>query len=315
MAESTTAFDMQNVVTASMLESILNAQLDAMDRNPDIVDVMAPLHIVGSPGCGKSSIVRSVCEKRGIEFIDFRASQCEPCDIRGLPVPNRENKCMDWFVNGIWPRNPEGKGVIFLDELDAADRSIQVSLCQLILDRNLGELYKVPRGYLIVAAGNLTTDKAVATTMSSALANRFTHVTLREDAESWCDWARENGVNSSVIGFINYKPSMLFNMEGENVAKGWPTPRSWARVSTICDEYNVPEDVLRVLIYGTVGNGAGLEFMEFYKTSRKFANILDVMRDPDAKFEMPEKADELHAVCSAMTYLMWRGKDAEDQQA
>ena len=66
-------------------------------------------------------------------------------------------------------------------------RSVQVSSYELVLDRRLGNLYSVPPGYLIVAAGNNTTDRAVAVTMSSALANRFMHVELKEDVESW--WA------------------------------------------------------------------------------------------------------------------------------
>ena len=82
--------DTHNVVTAQELSRILNMQLDEMERNPECVNVMAPLLIHGSPGCGKSTIVRTVCEDRGIEFIDCRLTQIEPCDIKGLPVPNRE---------------------------------------------------------------------------------------------------------------------------------------------------------------------------------------------------------------------------------
>ena len=176
--------DMHNVVTPAELYQILSMQLDRMEECPEDIKIMAPLLVRGSPGCGKSSIVRQVCEDRGIEFIDVRLAQMEPCDIRGLPVPNRENHSMEWYVNGTWPRNPKGKGIIFLDELTAADRSVQVSSYELILDRRLGNLYSVPPGYLIVAAGNNTTDRAVAVTMSSALANRFMHVELKEDVES-----------------------------------------------------------------------------------------------------------------------------------
>ena len=48
--------------------------------------------IVGPSGCGKSTIIRNICIERGIEFIDVRLAQMEPCDIKGLPVPNKEEK-------------------------------------------------------------------------------------------------------------------------------------------------------------------------------------------------------------------------------
>lgn len=315
MATKKSILDTHNVVSAVELQDILNIQLDALFEDPKIVMTLPPLLIHGSPGCGKSTIVRDVCKKRGIDFIDARLAQMEPCDIKGLPVPNKEEKVMDWFINGTWPRNPNGKGIIFLDEITSADRSIQVAAYELVLDRRLGKLYQVPPGYLIVAAGNNTTDKAVAMTMSSALANRFMHVELKEDAEAWLNWARINNIHPSVVGFIAYKPNMLFSMDdGQNLERGWPSPRSWERVSQMCHIYKNTKDVLlRKMVYGLVGNSTGVEFMEFYKLNAEFDNILQIMTDPNSIIHIPPQADRKYAMCSAMVYLLWRGKDKNEE--
>jgi len=309
--------DTHNVVTPAELYAILNMQLDHIQEHPSDVNIMAPCLVHGSPGCGKSSIVKQVCEDRGIDFIDVRLGQIEPADIRGLPVPNREEHVMEWYVNGTWPRNPKGKGIIFLDEITSCDRSIQVAAYELVLDRRLGNLYSVPPGYLIAAAGNNTTDRAVAVTMSSALANRFMHVELKEDIESWWKWAYASNIHPAVIGFIKFKPHMLFSMEeGQNLERGFPTPRSWERVSQLCHMYKDKSDeLLRKLVYGTVGNGAGVEFMEFYRINAEFANILDVMTDPNSKIVIPKEADRKHALVSGMVYLLWRGRDEKDEKA
>lgn len=310
--------DTHNYITAPELVKLISMQLDAMENDPDVVKTLPPVLVHGSPGIGKSSIVRHLAESRGIDFIDVRLTTMEPCDIRGLPVPNRDEKCMDWFVNGMWPRDPKGKGIIFVDEITSADRSLQVAAYELVLDRRLGKLYSVPPGYLIVAAGNLTTDRAVATAMSSALANRFLHVELRDDAEAWREWAQANNIHPAVVGFIGYKPGLLFNMDGENLTRGWPTPRSWERVSQMCKIYkDSTETLLRKIVYGTVGNGAGCEFMEFYKISAEFENVLDYMLDPtkDVKKLISTKADRNYALCSTMNYLLWKGKDEKDQTA
>ena len=312
--EKKSAISKTTYVSATELAAILNMQLDALHADPSIASTMPPLLIRGAPGCGKSSIVRSVCEARGIEFIDVRLAQMEPCDIKGLPVPDKEHKVMEWYVNGSWPRNPDGKGIIFLDEITAADRSIQVAAYELVLDRRLGKLYNVPPGYLIVAAGNNTTDRAVAMTMSSALANRFMHVDLKDDAEAWLKWAQINGIHPAVVGFITYKPGMLFSMDNEDLERGWPSPRSWERVSQMCLIYKSSTDrLLRKIVYGLVGPGAGVEFMEFWKLNDEFDNILDVMLNPEMEIRIPDRADKRYAMCSAMTYLLWRGKDKAEE--
>lgn len=318
MSKKSQVLDTSNKINTQQLIDILNLELNTIFADPDSVKIMPPLLIKGSPGCGKSSIVRSVCEERGIDFIDVRLSQIEPCDIKGLPVPNRENNTMDWFVNGTWPRDPNGKGIIFLDEITSADRSIQVAAYELVLDRRLGKLYQVPPGYLIVAAGNLTTDKAVATVMSSALANRFMHVQLQEDAESWLEWGRANNIHPSVLGFIAFKPNMLFNMEGENLSSGWPSPRSWERVSKICHIYEgSDETLLRTMVYGLIGNGTGVEFMAFHKLNAQFKNVLLYMIDPekDVSEIISDKAEMKYALTATIAYLVWKGKNEEDTNA
>ncbi len=309
--KTNTVIDIHNVVSPEEINKIINDSLDKIEKDPSMSEKLPPILIRGVPGCGKSSIVREICNKRGIEFIDIRLSQLEPCDIMGLPVPNKEKKSMEWYVNGRWPRNKDGKGIIFLDELTAADKSIQVAAYQLILDRCLGDLYQVPPGYLIVAAGNQTTDRAVATTMSSALANRFLHFTLKPDSEQWCNWGLSHNIHPSVMGFIRYKPGLLFSMEGQNLEMGWPTPRSWERVSTMTHIYNNDENILRKIVYGLVGNGAGVEFMEFFKLNKEFDNILDYMLSSDKVIKIPEKSDRRYALVSAMIYHLWRGEDED----
>lgn len=310
-------FDTHNIVNADELKDILNMYLDTINTSSsETYDTLPPILVRGSPGCGKSTIVKNICIERNIDFIDVRLPQMEPCDIKGLPVPNRENNTMDWFVNGTWPRDLNGKGIIFLDEITSADRSIQVAAYELILDRRLGKLYQVPPGYLIVAAGNLTTDKAVAMTMSSALANRFMHIELKENAEDWLIWARTHNIHPAVIGFITYKPNMLFNMENENLETGWPSPRSWERVSQICHMYNQPNDnLLRKMVYGLIGIGTGIEFIEFYKLNTEFDNIINIMLDPTAEINIPEQDDRKYALCTSMVYMLWKGKDKNDEEA
>ena len=304
--------DIHNRITADELAGLLRMQLKALEDDPKLAKLLPPLMVWGAPGLGKSTILRSVAEELGIGFIDVRLAQREPVDIRGLPVPGEDG--VNWLVASEWPRDPKSRGIILFDESTAADRSLQVAAYEFILDRRLGELYRVPDGWYICAAGNRTQDRAVAATMSSALANRFLHVEMTDDVESWIKWATAHSIHPAVTGFIRFRPSCLFNQEGENLERGWPSPRSWERVSHMVKQFgdnNV--SLLRKVVYGLVGNRAGVEFMEFFKLNATFDDVLEMMTDPAVKVKIPAEADRRYALCSAMTYLLWRGSGTEDE--
>ncbi|MBN1608121.1 MAG: hypothetical protein JW940_15925, partial [Polyangiaceae bacterium] len=150
---------------------IVAHQLDVLWSDPGHASVVPPLMLWGPPGVGKSAIFAQVAEERGIGFLDVRLAQREPVDIRGLPVPKEDG--VHWLTAAEWPRS--GRGLIVFDELTAADRSLQVAAYEFILDRRLGDLYRVPEGWYLCGAGNRSEDRAVTSTLSSALANRFCH--------------------------------------------------------------------------------------------------------------------------------------------
>ena len=307
------AVDLHNRVSGEELERLLKMQLTALAEDPSLAHQLPPLMVWGAPGLGKSSILKGVARELGIGFIDVRLAQREPVDIRGLPVPSENG--VKWLVASEWPRDPKSRGIILFDEITAADRSLQVAAYEFILDRRLGELYSVPDGWYICAAGNRTEDRAVAATMSSALANRFLHVEMQEDVESWIAWARTHDIHPSIMGFVRYRPRFLFNQEGENLERGWPTPRSWERVSRMLDRFKgEDEGLLRKVVYGLVGNRAGVEFMAFHELDERTENVLEMMTNPSVEIRIPERADRKYALCAAMTYLLWRGKNAKDEE-
>jgi len=315
--ESKEVLDIHNKVSPTELEKIIKKNMETILENPEMSKDIPPILIRSSPGMGKSTIVKEVAKEMGVGFIDARLAEMESCDIRGLPVPDNETKTMNWYVNGTWPKDKDSAGILFLDELTSCPRDVQVASYELILDRKLGTLYSLPKKWMIVSAGNNTTDRAIATAMSSALSNRFLHFELDANDEDWRLWAQRHDIHPSVIGFISYRPSMLHKMDGENLERGWPSPRAWERVSTMVklygDDGHSENPILRKIVYGLVGNGAGVEFMEFYKINQQFANVKELMTNPKADVVIPEKSDGKYALVSAMNYQLWRGKTAEEE--
>ena len=225
------------------------------------------------------------------------------------------------FIQQVWVIVPSAPHIkppesVAFDELTAADRSLQVAAYELILDRRLGDLYKVPDGWYICAAGNRVEDAAVSTTMSSALANRFMHVELGEDVDAWAHWANQHNIHPSVTGFLRFRPECLFRQNDENLERGWPTPRAWERVSIMMNIVPADdEELLRKLVYGLVGNRAGMEFIEFHKLNASFDDVRSMMLNPSVPVTIPQKVDRKYALCAAMAYYLWRGKDKAEAEA
>lgn len=308
------ALSSHNTVTSVQLTDIIRTSAKAVISDPKLGSFIPPTLVRGGAGVGKSSIVKDVAKELGIGFVDVRLAQLERVDISGLPsVEGGQTK---WNVPSMFPSDPKSKGILFLDEITAAPADCQVAAYSLVLDRKIPNSdYTLPDGWYICAAGNRVGDRAVARPLSSALANRFAHYELEVNEEEWNDWAVAHSIHPSVTGFLKYRPALLFKMEGQNLECGWPSPRSWERVSSVLPLFEGSEEVLQKVVYGLVGETVGCEFMAFHKMQKKFGDVLRMLTDPKAEVEVPKKSDERYAFCSAVVYHVWAGSsDADDKR-
>ena len=248
---------------------------DLRDSICNLYKAGQPLYIWGAPGVGKSQVVSQAADKIGIELRDVRAVLLDPVDLRGLPKID-ENNITTWSAPDFLPVS--GEGILFLDELNAAPPLVQASCYQLILDRRIGE-YRLPDGWYVVAAGNRETDRAVTSRISSALANRFTHVDFEVNLEDWVRWAWTNKISEEVIAFLRFRPVLLHDFDPKRNEKAFPTPRSWEFVSHILKS-ELREDLLFELISGTIGRGAAAEFTGFLKIFRELPDPDDLIENP-----------------------------------
>lgn len=304
--------DTCNRITAKQLNEMISFSLETRWDNPD--ERLPAIMVWGPPGVGKSAIVRSVAEAHGCGFIDLRLAQMEAIDIKGLPVPEQDG--VHWKISSTYPRDQKSRGILFLDELSACDRTIQTAAYELILDRRLGEDYRLPDGWLIVAAGNRIEDGASAVAMSSALANRFLHVELAYDVQSWHEWAVKNDVHGAVVGLLQFKPQLLADMDEnkQNLERGFPTPRSWERASVMLHRLEGKDDaILTPFLCGLLGNATGLELLSFYHIYDEMRRVVEMMLDPKAEISIPKDQGKRYAFCTALCKVLW-DKDKGTQE-
>lgn len=253
-----------------------------------------PAFMWGPPGVGKSDIIRQVATEESLPWIDFRAILRDPVDLRGLPaIIDGEAR---WLPPSDLPNELKHgkKGILFLDELNAAPPSVQAACFGLVLDRKVGE-YTLPAGWRIVAAGNRQGDKAAAHRMPTALANRFAHIDVDVSIEAFNDWARTVQLNAMVLAFLRFRPNLLHNMAGSEL-RAFPTPRSWAQVAKIAD---APAEIRLGLVQGLVGESAAGEFESFIRTFLSLPKMSDILSKP-RETAVPMDMSAKYAIATAL---------------
>ncbi len=256
-----------------------------------------PVMLWGPPGVGKSQIVAQVGQRHAIPVIDLRLSQMEPSDLRGIPF--REGNLVEWAIPAMLPDTQRHgpQGILFLDEITSAVPSVSAAAYQLILDRRLGD-YRVPEGWAIFAAGNRQGDRGVTYTMPAPLANRFSHFEVELNLDDWVAWAYQHHLDERIIGFLRFRPELLFKFDPAHNPVAFPTPRSWEFAHRALQKFaNSPKLLLNTL-QACVGTAAGIELKAFIDHLDQMPDIDAILRGETVK--TPKEVDLQYAVASAL---------------
>ena len=256
-----------------------------------------PVMLWGPPGVGKSQMVSQVAARHGAPVLDIRLSQMEPSDLRGIPF--RAGDIVEWAVPAMLPNAARHgvRGVLFLDEITAAPPSVSAAAYQLILDRRLGE-YTVPAGWAIFAAGNRQGDRGVTYAMPAPLANRFSHFEVDAHLEDWTRWAYDMGIDERLIGFLRFRPELLFDFDPARNPVAFPTPRSWEFAHRALQKFGDRPELLSAALEACVGQAAGVELSAYLANLVNLPDLDAIVEGRAA--EVPSDTDLQYAVAAAL---------------
>lgn len=240
-------------------------------------------------------------------FVDFRLSQVEPSDLRGIPIPVKfytdvetgefcyaheldptrkynERSSVVWAAPEALTLPKDWKGVMLFDEINSAMPIVQAAAYQLLLDRKIGEL-ELPEGAVILAAGNLDTDGGVTFQLATPLRDRMTHVEMVADFTDWYEnYALKNRVHPKVLAFLKNAERYFNTLAKDDPSHaGGASPRSWVKVSEY--EYafdslgtnSVPHIINKSIISGRVSNAIAGEYISFCDNVIGLPDVMDIM--------------------------------------
>lgn len=286
------------------LRTVLDQEFSSTDAGHH-----TPVMIWGPPGVGKSQVIAQVASRHGVPIIDIRLSQLEPSDLRGIPF--RVGEHVEWAVPSMLPEAVRHgpRGLLFLDEITSAPPAVSAAAYQLILDRRLGA-YEIPAGWAIFAAGNRQGDRGVTYTMPAPLANRFAHFEFEVNLDDWVAWAYANGIDERIIGFLRFRPELLFEFDPAHNPVAFPSPRSWEFAHRALQKFADHPEVLLGTLQACVGLAAGVELNAFISNLHHMPDLDAVVRGEEVP--IPGEIDLQYAIASALVGRAIRATDGAD---
>lgn len=266
--------------------------------------------VTGPPGLGKSAIVSAVAERLNLCLIDVRLAQCDPSDLLGFPKIKDVKKDeqvigeratyipMDTFPLSF-DLIPEGYSgwLVFLDELNAADRAVQKASYKIVLDRMVGS-HHLHKNVAMVCAGNHDTDGALVEELSTALKSRLCHISVKSDFASWIGWAEIFGIDHRIRSYLNFSKKSLntFNRE-ETDEPTYACERTWEKVHNVIthSRFKVRNKLSLHKLAGVIGQGKAREFLGYLKIFPDLPKIEEIKAAPNTT-PVPERPDTLYAM-------------------
>jgi hypothetical protein len=220
-------------------------------------------------------------------MIDIRLSEYDSSDIKGLPMFMKQQTENDIPPEAIEFKVPfwallmtkkESAGILFFDEINLSPPLVMSSCYKILYDRIINDM-AIEGEWGIIGAGNLDEDRAYTNQMSPPLKDRAGEVELvGANAEKWSMWAIEHGVDTRIIGFLNFKQLDLYKVDFNDKQK-FTTHRGWERVSNLTKGV---EDfkMLELLSSSAIGEGIAKEYVAWCKISQQI-DLPQVIANPN----------------------------------
>ena len=181
---------------------------------------------------------------------------------------------------GVPARRPtQPDGILFLDELTAADQRLQISAYSLILDRRVGN-YHLPDGWQVIAAGNASFHGAVSHDMGTALADRMFHFNVQTVIDAFLALRARKDFAPEVMAYLKVRPDKLDDTQAQ-LADDHLIGASPARLGGHFQRAEVAtmsEHAKRIFVQGRIGAANAAEFFGVLREIQAGAR-----RDPAAR--------------------------------
>jgi len=171
-------------------------------------DVRSPMpHLVGPPGCGKSSMVQDLADLIGVDLHIINVSRLSPLEVEGVQMPHGtgEDMVLRMLPATFWTSLKQGD-ILLMDEFLRGFPEVYNGLLDIFTSRRAGA-FRLPKVFIIGASNSVAT-------YDSALEDRLLHIPVPDPRKSKVERKKLASLLLEGVGLL---PEMVDSDEMDNL--------------------------------------------------------------------------------------------------
>jgi len=179
------------------------------------------------------------------------------------------------------------RGIMFLDEYGQGQTDVKAASADLLLNKRLGK-WKLPDGWIVLAASNRMSDRSAVTKSLDFTINRRLEFHIDDDIEGWSRWADRKKLLEETRAFAVANPTIVMS-DAPDQQGPWCTPRSLAMADRLIQSFMranggqlvLNDSLLYSTIAGMIGAPAASQWMATANLRATMPKYDDILADPE----------------------------------
>ncbi len=208
-----------------------------------------PMLLIGPPGIGKTQIMDQIARECEIGLVAYTITHHTRQSAVGLPFIKEAEYdgktysiteyTMSEIIASIYEKMKETglrEGILFIDEINCVSETLAPTMLQFLQNKTFGN-QAVPKGWVIVAAGNPPEYNKSVREFDMVTLDRVRYLAVDADYEVWKEYARGMQIDQAILSYLELHPNHFYKVETDVDGMHFVTARGWEDLSNLMTAY------------------------------------------------------------------------------
>ena len=239
-----------------------------------------PVLLMGPPGIGKTQIMEQIAKEMKIGLVAYTITHHTRQSAVGLPFIREKEYggstysvteyTMSEIIASVYEKMEKTgvkEGILFIDEINCVSETLAPTMLQFLQNKTFGN-QKVPRGWIIVAAGNPPEYNKSVREFDVVTLDRVREIDVEADFQVWKEYAYLQEIHPAVISYLELRKGNFYRIETTVDGKAFVTARGWEDLSELIRVYEA--------LGKTMDRDVVYQFIRQRSVAKDFANYLEL---------------------------------------